>query len=141
MKKLVAIMTALSLFSYAAAAETVIVVDTNGNVLQKTVTSGGTLIPNQIVTTETYRSVPQVNTTIIRETPVYNETYTYSNVSAGTAILAGITTGIIGGLVYHDLKHHHKKAPVINVFPSHHHHKSAPSGHHHSKPSSGKHHR
>lgn len=140
MKKLVAIMTALSLFSYAAAAETVIVVDTNGNVLQKTVTSGGTLIPNQIVTAETYRSVPQVNTTIIRETPVYNETYTYSNVSAGTAILAGITTGIIGGLVYHDLKHHDRKAPVINVFPSHH-HKSTPGNNHHSKPSSGKHHR
>jgi len=140
MKKLIAITAALFFMSHIAAAETVIVVDTNGNVLQKTVTSGGTaLVPNQIVTTETYRSVPVVNSTIIRETPVYNETYTYSNVSAGTAILAGITTGIIGGLVYHDLKHHHKKAPTVYVAPSHHshHHTPAPNPHgkksHHKK--------
>lgn len=130
MKKFIAVMAAFSLLSYAAAAETIIVVDTNGNVLQKTVTSEINSVP-QIVTTETYRSIPQTSTTIIKETPVYNETYTYSNITTGNAILAGITTGIIGGLVYNGLKHHHKKAPVIKVAPSH--------GHHH-KPSSGKHH-
>jgi len=123
MKKLIAITAAFLFMTNIAAAETVIVVDTNGNVLQKTVTAGGTaLIPNQIVTTQTYTTVP--TTTIVQETPVYHETYSYSNISAGTAILAGITTGIIGGLVYHDLKHSHDSKP---------HHVPAPK-HHSSKP-------
>ena len=118
MKKIITITAAFLLVAQMAAAETVIVVDTNGNVLQKTITSGGTaLVPNQIVTTETYKSMPQVNTTIIKETPIYNETYTYSNVSAGTAILAGITTGVIGGLVYNSLKHHHNE-PKAHYAPA-----------------------
>ena len=61
----------------------------------------------------------------------YNETYTYSNISTGNAILAGITTGIIGGLVYNGLKHHHKKAPIIrHKSDSHHGHNSGHKKHH-----------
>lgn len=119
MKKILTFMTALTLFSYSASAETVVVVDTNGNILQKTITTDS-CSPTRIVTTETYRSIPIINSTIIKETPVYHETYTYSNVSAGAAILAGITTGIIGGLVYHDLKHGHKSKPHYAFIPKHH---------------------
>lgn len=130
MKKILTFMTALSLFSYAASAETIVVVDANGNILQKTITTES-YSPTKIVTTETYRSVPVINSTIIRETPVYNETYTYSNISTGNAILAGITTGIIGGLVYNGLKHHHKKAPIIHhKSNSHHGHNSGHKKHH-----------
>ena len=93
MKKLIAIMAVLSLISSVAAAETVIVLDDYGNLVQRT-----------------------VSTTVVQQTPLYSETYNYSNISAGNAVLAGLTTGIIGTLVYNSLKHHHKK-PVVHHAP------------------------
>ena len=115
MKKILFYVAMFCLLGSSVSAETIIVVDQKGNVLQNNIISGQDAVSTQIITSETYRTVP-VNTTIINPTPVTNTRY-YENISVGDVIIAGITTGIVGGLIYHSIKH--DKSPKAHHFAPH----------------------
>lgn len=78
-----------------AFAETIVVVDDNGYVTST----------QRIVTTTNY--TPQSQVTVVRETPTSNNYY-YDSASTGTAIAAGITTAVVGTLLYNGIRHHNK---------------------------------
>ena len=106
MKKTFLIAAALILFSTATKAETIVVIGDDGVVKQQIVTSN----PNGYVATN---SSP---ITVVRENPSVNNTYYYDSATTGNAILAGLTTAVVGTLLYNDIKdikhHHHKPAPA-----------------------------
>ena len=112
----------LLMYSFAASAETIIVVDGNGVVQKQIVTE-------TITQTTTY---PYQTVSVVTQSPRYTDSYYYDNSSTGAALAAGITTGIIGTLLFSGINHHHhKKAPVV----IHH-----GGGKHHGGHSSHKHH-
>ena len=97
------VMTAL-LFSISAKAETVIVIDDNGVVKQQIVTSN----PTNYVTTAQ-------NVTVVRESPSVQNSYYYDAPSTTGAVLAGVTTAVVGALLYNEFKPekpHYKPAPI-----------------------------
>ena len=105
MKKILCLLACM-LMSGNALAETIIVVDDNGYVKST----------QQIITPTTVVSTP---VTVVRETPVNNNYYSDRN-ATGTAVAAGITTAIVGTLLFEGITHHHKHhfAPA----PRHHGH-------------------
>ncbi|MBP5399287.1 MAG: hypothetical protein J6Y53_02585 [Alphaproteobacteria bacterium] len=122
MKKILCFVAAL-LFAQNAFAETVIVIDDNGYVRSTP----------QIITSPTVVTT-QPTVTVVRETPVQNSYY-YDRNATGTAIAAGITTAVVGSLLFGGISHHH-----------HHHHRPAPApilrgGSHHGAPHHGGHRR
>lgn len=121
MKKISLFIAALVMFSTTANAENIIVLGQDGIVKQQIYTSS----PN-IITTQ----YPQVS--VVREVPQINNTYYYDNISTGEVIAAGITTAVVGALLFDkfDGHHHHHK-------PSFSHPKRHNGGHsnkHHNKP-------
>lgn len=113
MKKIFCFVAAL-LFAQNALAETIIVIDDNGYVRSTP----------QIITTPTVVTQPAV--TVVRETPVQNSYY-YDRNATGTAVAAGITTAVIGSLLFggiYDYHHHHHKHHRMAPPP-------APHGGHH----------
>lgn len=125
MKKLFYAM-ALTLYSASAMAETIFVIDDNGIVKSQMSTNvyAQPTVVRQVVTTE-----PTV--TVVRQSPTYTNSYYYDNYSTGSAVLAGVTTAVVGALLFDGfkVKHHHHKAPAKIT----HHHKAPHGG--------GKHHR
>lgn len=103
-----------------AMAEKIIVIDNNGIVTQQITTSSPQIV-HSVVTTQ-----PAV--TVVRESPTVSNSYYYDNYSTGTAILAGVTTAVVGALLFDGFHiHHHKShAPAIK-----HHSKPAPAPSHH----------
>ena len=103
------------MFSVSAKAETVIVIDDNGYVKQQIVTSNPA---NYVTTTQ--------NVTVVKESPVVQNSYYYDAPSTAGAILAGVTTAVVGALVYNEFKpekpKYHKPAPIR----SHHNNKPKP---------------
>lgn len=122
MKKILCFVTAF-LFAQNAFAETVIVIDDNGYVRSTP----------QIITAPTVVTT-QPTVTVVRETPVQNSYY-YDRNATGTAIAAGITTAVVGSLLFGGIYHHHR----------HHHHRPGPRfpmhGGHHGGVHHGGHHR
>ena len=123
MKKLLCFVAAF-LFAQNAFAETVIVIDDNGYVRSTP----------QIVTTTPTVVTTQPTVTVVRETPVQNNYY-YDRNATGTAIAAGITTAVVGSLLFGGIYDHHH----------HHHHRPAPApihggGHHGGGHHGGGHH-
>ena len=104
MKKILFTIAALMLFSNSVKAETVIVIDDNGVVKQQIVTSNPA---NYVTTTQ--------NVTVVRESPTVQNTYYYDESATGSAILAGVTTAVVGTLLYNEFKdgkhYHHKPTP------------------------------
>ena len=100
------------MYASAAMAETIIVVDGNG-IVREQMTTGN------IVRTTTYAN-PSLS--VVREVYPAQNTYYYDNSATSTALLAGITTGVVGTLLFGGLHHHKHKhhAPVSN--PHHHNH-------------------
>ena len=119
MKKILCFLTAL-MFTQNAFAETIIVIDDNGIVRSTP----------QIITTTPTVVTTQPTVTVVRETPVQNSYY-YDRDATGTAIAAGITTAVIGSLlfggIYHH-HHHHRPVPMPIHGGSHH------GGAHHGGP-------
>ena len=110
MKKILCFLVCV-LFSANAFAETVIVIDDNG-VVKST---------QQIASPATVVSTP---VTVVRETPISNNYY-YDRSSTNMAVAAGITTAVVGtilfdGIVHHGHHHHGHARPA----PIHH------GGHH-----------
>ena len=132
MKKLLYV-TAFMLCAANAMAETIIVIDDNGYVKQQMTTTTSTVVQTapvqQVVTT----SNP---VTVVRQSPTVTQSYYYDNYSTGSAILAGVTTAVVGALLFDGFKvhHSHKAAPAPVHISSPHHTKpsvghSAPGGH------------
>ncbi|MBO7098119.1 MAG: hypothetical protein J6W11_05740 [Alphaproteobacteria bacterium] len=132
MKKI--LLTALFLVSIAnAKAETIIVIDDNGIVKQQmTTSSSATIIQPTLVT-----STPAQTVSVVRAVPQVNNTYYYDSYSTGSAIVAGVTTAVVGALLFDGFKIHHNKKHYAPA-PAPHHKKHNPaarithnSGHRH----------
>ena len=104
MKKMIFTVVTVLMFSVSAKAETVIVIDDNGVVKQQIVTSNPT---NYVTTTQ--------NVTVVRESPSVQNAYYYDAPSTTGAVLAGVTTAVVGALLYNEFKPekpHYKPAPI-----------------------------
>ncbi|MBO4294103.1 MAG: hypothetical protein J5896_01500 [Alphaproteobacteria bacterium] len=132
MKKI--LLTALFLVSIAnAKAETIIVIDDNGIVKQQmTTSSSATIIQPTVVT-----NAPVQTVSVVRAVPQVNNTYYYDSYSTGSAIVAGVTTAVVGALLFDGFKIHHSKKHYAPAPVTTHHKKHNPparithnSGHH-----------
>ncbi len=122
MKKI--IYTLILLLSVSGAhAETILVINDNGYVTQKmsTSVSYGALQP-----TVTTTVIGQPAVSVVRETPHVANNYYYDSYSTGSLLAAGVTTAVVGALLFDGFHHKHHK------------HQSRPKPVHHS---SHKHHR
>jgi len=111
MKKVFCLL-AMLLLSSNAMAETVVVVNGSGTT-------------QQIVRSEPIYYTPTY-------TPVQTSYY-YESYNPGLSFVAGLSTAIIGGIVFDSIHHHHHKAPKHFVAPHHnpgHHGKGIGGGHH-----------
>lgn len=104
MKKLIALILTITAISTAAQAEAIVVIDQNGTVIRQMFTSP-TTYTEPVVTTNTTYTVPAV--TVVRESPVIQNSYYYDRPSTNAAYAAGITTAIVGGLLFHGFHGHH----------------------------------
>ena len=116
MKKL--FYTALAVMSATNAfAETIVVIDDNGYVRQQMTTAttytSPTVITQPVITT-------QPTLTVVRQTPQVTNSYYYDTYSTGSAFAAGVTTAVVGALLFDGFRHYHKK------------HRSPAVIHHHS---------
>jgi len=116
MKKILTFVFASLFLVSSAQAESIVVIDQNGTVVRQIFTSPATY--NETVTT-----VPVQTVSVVRESPVIQNSYYYDRPTTNEAIAAGITTAVVGGLLFNGFRHHH------------HHHKHGGGSHHH------KHHR
>ena len=119
MKKIIFGVAMLLMCANYAKAETIVVIDDNGYVKQQIVTSN----PSG------YVSATPSQLTVVRENPVVNNSYYYDAPSTSGAILAGVTTAVIGTLLFNEFKPH-----------KHHHYKPAPIRHYHNNRHSSKKH-
>lgn len=113
MKKLIVCLVAAMMFCSAAKAEAIVVIDQNGNVIRQMYTSPSTFDtkPNTVVT-----SVPMQTISVVRESPVIQNSYYYDSNATNAALAAGVTTAVVGGLLYHGFhggyhhrhRHHHR---------------------------------
>ena len=124
MKKLIYTLVAMLAFSEVAKAESIVVIDSDGRVTKQIFTT-----PTTYTTTTTSTTYP--NVTVVRESPTISNSYYYDRDTTMSALAAGVTTAVIGGLIF-DGFHHHK----------HKHHRVAPRPHggrpHVGKPHGGK---
>lgn len=104
MKKLVLIIMMAAVWSNAALAETIVVVDSNGYVTQQIYTQNPTVVsqpaPQQVVVTQPV--YPQ--TVVVQQRPEPRNYYYDSTATAFWGGVAGIT---IGSLLFHPHHHHH----------------------------------
>ena len=113
MKKIVAVILAMCIFSNSALAESIVVIDQNGNVIRQMYTSPSTYVVQQPVAT-----VQPV--TVVRESPIIQNSYYYDSNATNAALAAGVTTAVVGGLLFHG-------------FHGHHHHHGGHHGRHHHR--------
>ncbi|MBQ8870513.1 MAG: hypothetical protein IJ019_03960 [Alphaproteobacteria bacterium] len=107
MKKIMFTLATLIIFSFSAKAETIVVIDDNGYVKQQIFTSNSANIPSS------------QQLTVVRETPQVNNAYYYDAPSTSGTILAGVTTAVIGTLLFNEFKphkHHHYKPISIRHY-------------------------
>lgn len=114
MKKFSILFLTILMFATAAQAENIVVIDQNGNVIRQMFTSP-TTYTQQVVTTSP-APIPAV--TVVRESPVIEQSYYYDRNATNAALAAGVTTAVVGGLLFHDFRGHH-----------HHHHGGWHRGH------------
>jgi len=116
MKKFIALILTACVLSSNAMAESIVVIDQNGNVIRQMFTSPSTYVTQQPATVVT--TVPMQTVQVVRESPVIQNSYYYDRSATSAALAAGVTTAIVGGLLFHGFHggHHHG---------GHHH------GHHH----------
>ena len=114
MKKLLYIcLFALSMSN--AMAETIVVIDDNGIVRQQMTTSGAATYVSPTVV-QPVVNIPQP-LTVVRQTPQVVNSYYYDTHSTGSAFAAGITTAVVGALLFDGFRvhRHHKRhrSPAI----------------------------
>ena len=108
MKKTIFTVLALLMFSSESLAEAIVVIDQNGVVKQQIIT-----IDNGQQTTNDAKQL-----TVVQESPIVSNSYYYDHISTEKAILAGVTTAVVGSVLYNNFrpaKHHRYKH-----FPKHH---------------------
>ena len=117
MKKLVLAVMMVAVWSHAALAETIVVVDSNGYVTQQIYTQPAPVVSTQqvVVTQPVYPS-----TVIVRDRP---EPRKYYYDSTASAFWGGVTGLAVGSLIFGHHHHHHHGG---HHGGGHHH-----GGHHH----------
>lgn len=116
MKKFIACLLVMMSICSCANAESIVVIDQNGNVIRQMFTSPATY-SDTVVTT-----APMQTVSVVRESPVIQNSYYYDRSATNAALAAGVTTAVVGGLLYYGFNggHHH-----------HHHHHGGHHHHHH----------
>ena len=107
---------AFMLYATSTMAETIVVIDDNGYVTRQMTTNTVTSVSQPAVLSHTVTTTTSPALTVVRQYPTQTNNYYYDDYSTGSAILAGITTAVVGAILYDGYKshhHHHKiKAPV-----------------------------
>lgn len=105
MKKYLAFFVAACLLSTNAMAESIVVIDSYGNVVRQMYTSPSTYVEQPTVVT----TQPMQTVTVVRESPVIQNSYYYDSYATNAALAAGVTTAVVGGLLFHGFHggHHH----------------------------------
>ena len=103
MKKLIVCLVAVFAFCSAARAEAIVVIDSYGNVIRQMYTSPSTYVEQPTVVT----TAPMQTVTVVRESPVIQNSYYYDSRATNAAWAAGITTAVVGGLLIDGFRHHH----------------------------------
>ncbi len=109
MKKFLLCMS-LVCYTFAANAETIIVIDDNGVVKQQFSTA------SNIGTSTTFPTTQTIS--VISESPRIQNSYYYDKYSTDTAIVAGLTTAVVGALLFDGIHIHHKHQPRKHHAPS-----------------------
>ena len=129
MKKFIALLLVTLAFAQQAKAESIVVIDQNGTVTKQIYTTPTTYVSQPTVVT----TQPAQTITVVRESPVVQNSYYYDSYATNAALAAGVTTAVVGGLLFHGFHggHHHG------------HGRPAPAPHHgrHGGPGHGGHHR
>jgi len=111
MKKFLFFLAMAAVYCNAALAETIVVIDGEGRVVRQMFTTPSTYNA-PVVTTTTTTAQPVVQTvpgvTVVRESPVVNNSYYYDRSSTNAALAAGVTTAIVGGLLYEGFHPHRR---------------------------------
>ena len=118
MKKFIALLFMACVLSANAMAESIVVIDQNGNVIRQMYTSPATYVEQPTVVT----TAPMQTVSVVRESPVIQNSYYYDSRATNAAWAAGITTAVVGGLLFDGFRHHH-----------HHHHPRPHHGGHHRR--------
>ena len=108
MKKLILTLAFILAFSATSHAESIVVIDDNGYVVRQITTAPTTY-------TTTYTTSQPL--TVVRQSPTITNSYYYDAPTTAQAITAGITTALVGGLIYNGFRHH----------KFHHHHRPKPA--------------
>ena len=95
MKKIIYTLAFVLSFVGVVNAETLVVIDENGVVTKQIITSS-----------DNGGNSPAV--TVIRESSKDNNSYYYDRYTTQNAVLAGISSAVIGGLIYDGFRHNHK---------------------------------
>ena len=105
MKKFLALFMVSFAFCSAAFAESIVVIDQNGTVIRQMFTMPTTYVEQPVVAA----NVPTQTVTVVRESPVIQNSYYYDSPSTNAALAAGVTTAVVGGLLFHGFHrgHHH----------------------------------
>lgn len=104
MKKFLILLTCILTFATQAKAESIVVIDQNGTVIRQIYTSPSTYVTQPTVVT----TAPIQPVTVVRESPVVQNSYYYDAPSTSAAWAAGVTTAVVGGLLFHDFRGHHR---------------------------------
>lgn len=114
MKKSAVFLFLACLWGDDALADTVVYIDGNGNVTRQVFTAPSTFdTPSQTTTTTTTTTMtaetaPTV--TVVRDAPIVHNSYYYDSYPTGAAVAAGVTTAVVGGLLYDGFwRHHHRR--------------------------------
>lgn len=114
MKKFIALLLLTLAFITEAKAESIVVIDQNGTVTRQIFTMPNTYNTQPIVTQ------PMQTVTVVRESPTVQNSYYYDAPSTSAAWAAGVTTAVVGGILFNSFRGHH-----------HHHHHHGGWGRHH----------
>ena len=123
MKKFFVLLACILTLSANANAESIVVIDQNGTVIRQMYTSPAYNQP-AVVTTS-----PTQTVTVVRESPTVQNSYYYDAPSTSAAWAAGVTTAVVGGLLFNGFRighhHHHGGRPA----PAPHHGHGGHGGH------------
>lgn len=119
MKKYLILLLSACLLCNEAKAESIVVIDGNGTVTRQIFTSPATYVTQPTVV----QTSPTQTVTVVRESPIIENSYYYDSASTNAALAAGVTTAVVGGLLFHGFHHHHHHGGRPAPMPHH-------SGHH-----------
>ncbi len=127
MKKIVLIMALVMSLSAQAKAESIVVIDSEGRVVRQMFTAPSTfdtpVATNVQTTTVANTTAPVVATTpqvmVVRESPVVQNSYYYDRGTTNALVAAGVTSAVVGGVIYHGFRPHHHRPSRLLGKPHH----------------------